>query len=116
MTVILKLTSNARNIGIVKIPEEADFLYGFATPSGYCAHRPKSGSWYISELCRSLASYARFADLKSMLEITNYRVGREYATQDLFPKKEAPEFTSGLTKRVLFFLDYISKFTSVIGG
>ncbi len=105
---------NARKIWIIKIPIEADFLFSYATPPGYYSHRADNGSWYISELCRSLARYARVEDLIRMLENTNDRVGREYATSELFPKREAPEFESRLTKRVFFFRDYISKFITCI--
>ncbi len=86
-----------------KIPKETDFLFGFATPSGYVAHRRTThGSWYISELCTSLSSYARFADLESMLKVTNDKVGREWQTS-ISKYKEAPEFTSRLRKSVFFF-------------
>ena len=89
---------------VTKIPKEADFLFGFATSSGYRACRVNAGSWYITELCISLSSYARYADLDSMLKDTSNKVGREYPTQTQVPKyKEAPEYTSRLTKSVLFF-------------
>ncbi len=102
--------NGASKNGIILIPEGADFLFSYATQPGHVAHITPHGSWYITELCRSLASYGHFTDLKSMLEFTNYGVGREYATPGLFPKKEAPEFKSALTKRVFFFRDYIGKF------
>ncbi len=84
-----------------KIPAVADFFYGYATPLGQVAWRDlDNGSWYISELCRSLASYACCSNLETIMKITSRRVGEEY-TNELY--KQSPETTSRLTKDVFFF-------------
>lgn len=41
------------------IPNEADFLLGYATVPGYVSYRSKTrGSWYITKLTELLAEYA----------------------------------------------------------
>jgi hypothetical protein len=41
-----------------KIPNEADFLIGFATAAGYVSYRKKEGSLYIQSLCDVLKTHA----------------------------------------------------------
>ena len=42
------------------IPNEADFLMGYATVPGFVSYRSKtSGSWYIKTLTQMLEKYAR---------------------------------------------------------
>jgi hypothetical protein len=84
-----------------KIPSAKDFYFGYATTSGHVAWRDlDNGSWYISELCRNLASYARFASLNDMMTITNRRVGTVYANSDF---KQSTEATTRLGSDVFFF-------------
>lgn len=84
-----------------KIPSAKDFYFGYATASGHVAWRDlDNGSWYISELCRSLASYARFASLSDMMTITNRRVGSVYANLEY---KQSTEATTRLGNDVFFF-------------
>ena len=41
------------------IPDEADFLLGYATVPGYVSYRSRSqGSWYINKLSQNLDKYA----------------------------------------------------------
>lgn len=41
------------------IPNEADFLLGYATVPGYVSFRSRNhGSWYIRKLCELLEKYA----------------------------------------------------------
>ena len=41
------------------IPNEADFLLGYATIPGFVSYRSRSmGSWYITKLCEMLDKYA----------------------------------------------------------
>ena len=83
------------------IPDVADFFFGYATPPGHVAWRDlDNGSWYISELCRSLVSNARSSNLETILKIAGRKVGEEYETGGF---KQAPEITSRLTKDVFFF-------------
>lgn len=84
-----------------KIPSAEDFYFGYATASGHVAWRDlDNGSWYVSELCRSLASYAKFASLNDMMTITNKRVSTTYSNLEF---KQATEATSRLGNDVFFF-------------
>ena len=83
------------------IPSAEDFFFSYATASGHVAWRDlDNGSWYVSELCRSLGSYARFASLVDMLTITNKKVSTQYANAGY---KQATEVTSRLGSDVFFF-------------
>ncbi len=83
------------------VSEVADIFFGYATPLGYVSWRnPSSGSWYISELCHSLAKYACCSDLETITKITCRRVGEEYANKGF---KQTPERKTRLTKDVFFF-------------
>jgi len=85
----------------ITIPRAEDFYFGYATASGHVAWRDlDNGSWYVSELCRSLASYARFAGLNDIMTITNNRVSTVYANAGY---KQSTEVTSRLRKDVFFF-------------
>ena len=85
--------------GPITIPDEADFFFGYATPPGRVAWRDLDhGSWYVSELCRSLCTHATYADLNHMIQEAHERVGDENVGY-----KQAPEFTTRLRKDVYFF-------------
>ena len=46
------------------VAEKSDFYLAYATPSGFIAWRdPTKGSYYITELCRSIASHATYSDI-----------------------------------------------------
>jgi hypothetical protein len=49
-----KMTSKKAEI----VPDEADFLLGYATSSGYYSFRNRGGSYYIQILCNSLEKHA----------------------------------------------------------
>ena len=84
-----------------KIPAAEDFYFGYATANGHVAWRDlDNGSWYISELCRSLASYSKFASLNDMMTIINKRVGTTYTHADY---KQSTESTTRLSNDVFFF-------------
>ena len=84
-----------------KIPDAADFYFGYATPFGHVAWRDlDNGSWYISELCRSMASYGTHAKLEDIMKITNSEVGGVYSNVEF---KQSPEATTRLRKDVFFF-------------
>ena len=83
------------------LPNEADFLFGYATPPGKVSFRSiKHGSWYISSLCQVLQDNARQLDLSSMLTIVNKEVCKAYTSQGY---KQCPAPVSLLRKQVWFF-------------
>ena len=85
----------------ISIPDDADFYFGYATPSGKVAWRDLDhGSWYVSELCRSLCSRATYADLNHMIQDVHHKVGTDYKNEGY---KQAPEMTSRLRKDIYFF-------------
>ena len=87
--------------GESKIPSESDFFYGYATTEGYVAWRNSAyGSWYISELCQTLMSYATYASLTDMMTITNARVSDKSASDEQY--KATSQYTSNLCKKVYF--------------
>ena len=87
--------------GESKIPNESDFFYGYATTEGYVAWRNSVyGSWYISELCQTLISYASYASLTDMMTITNDRVSSKSACKGQY--KATSQYTSNLRKKVYF--------------
>lgn len=83
------------------IPQEADFFFGYATPTGNAAYRSKRhGSWYISELCKVLTQYAYTHNLSSMMKKVNNQVSKAYTKEGY---KQCPEFVDRLRKEVHFF-------------
>ncbi len=91
------------------VSKVAHIFFGYASPLGYKAWRDlNKGSWYISELCRSLAEYACCSNLETIMKITSRRVGEEYAKEDAKEDakreiKQTPERITRLTKDVFFF-------------
>ena len=84
----------------ISIPNDADFFFGYATPPGKVAWRDEHhGSWYISEICRSLCARSSYADLVSMITMVHNEVGTHYSNQNF---KQAPEMTHRLRKQVQF--------------
>ena len=83
------------------IPQEADFFFGYATPTGNAAYRSKRhGSWYISELCKVLAQHAYTHNLSSMMKKVNNQVSKAYTKEGY---KQCPEFVDRLRKEVHFY-------------
>jgi len=83
------------------LPNEADFLFGYATPPGKVSFRsPKHGSWYISSLCQVLQDNAHQLDLFNMLTIVTKEVCQAYTSQGY---KQCPAPVSLLRKQVWFF-------------
>ena len=83
------------------LPSEADFLFGYATPSGNISWRnPRYGSWYISKLCEVLVDNSPQQDLLSMLTLVNSKVSKAYTNQGY---KQCPAPVSLLRKQVWFF-------------
>jgi hypothetical protein len=83
------------------IPQEADFFFGYATPTGNAAYRSKRhGSWYISELCKVFAQHGYTHNLSSMMKKVNDQVSKAYTKEGY---KQCPEFVDRLRKEVHFF-------------
>nr|AYK02334.1 caspase-8 [Haliotis diversicolor] len=92
-----KGSPDERNI----IPDESDFLLGYATSPGYVSYRSKRhGSWYIIRLAEVLEKYGDRLDLLSCLMMVNDEVAKGNAmTKDgVFKQVPAPMFT--LRKKV----------------
>ena len=80
------------------LSNEADFLFGYATPPGNVSWRsPRYGSWYVSKLCEVFVDYAPQQDLLSMLTIVNHKVSEAYTTQGY---KQCPVPVTLLRKQV----------------
>ncbi|XP_062594748.1 caspase-8-like [Saccostrea cucullata] len=89
------------------IPDESDFLLGYATVPGYVSYRSRSaGSFYINTLVEKLKKYAlgqRSSDLMSILtEVNNAVSDLHYSDEQgaLYKQVPAPQFT--LRRRVHF--------------
>ncbi len=83
------------------IPQEADFFFGYATPTGNAAYRSKRhGSWYISELCKVFTQHAYTHNLSSMMKKVNYQVSKAYTKEGY---KQCPEYVDRLRKEVHFY-------------
>ena len=82
------------------LPEDCDFLFGFATPSGNSAWRnERYGTWYVSHLCEVLTNYYLHRDLLSMLTIINFKVSEVFTNQG---HKQCPAPVHQLRKQVWF--------------
>lgn len=83
------------------IPQEADFFFGYATPTGNAAYRSKRhGSWYISELCKVFTQHAYTHNLSSMMKKVNSQISKAYTKEGY---KQCAEFVDRLRKEVHFF-------------
>ena len=83
------------------IPQEADFFFGYATPLGNAAYRSRRhGSWYISELCRVLKTYAYSSNLSNMMRKVNDNICKAFTKEGY---KQTSEFVDRLRKGVHFF-------------
>lgn len=87
----------------LQIPEfGADFFFGYATVSGYVAHRCEKGSPYIKLLCETLCKHGRHTNLVTMHTMLNHDISRK----KLDSKHEyiqVSEFEDSLRKFVYFF-------------
>lgn len=86
------------------IPNESDFLVGYATVPGYVSFRSRNhGSWYIRKLCELVEKYSERHDLLSILVKVNEEVARGNAHVDggIFKQTPAPVVT--LRKKLYFF-------------
>jgi hypothetical protein len=76
--------------------ETGDFYYAYATPSGYVAWRSEKGSYYITELCRALATHATTQHLADIVVKANSNLS---AIQDV---TQTIETRSTLTGTIYF--------------
>ena len=84
----------------LSIPVVNHFFFSYATPINHLSWRDTvSGSWFMSELCKSLTSYGTFTSLVDMVTRTNNEVATRYTYVGL---KQAPDFHSKLRKYVFF--------------
>ncbi|XP_041374913.1 uncharacterized protein LOC121387773 [Gigantopelta aegis] len=85
------------------IPNEADFLFGYATVIGFVSYRSKThGSWYISKLTEMLNKYAKKEDILSLLLLVNNEVGKANAVMDGGRYKQSPAPLYTLRKKLIF--------------
>ncbi len=85
---------------LLEVPNEGDFLFSYATPSGQACFRDLDcGSWYVSELCKVLCRYSFHLDLNNMLKEVNKRV-RKYEYQTY---RQVPEVVERLEHNIYFF-------------
>ncbi len=83
------------------IPDVTDFIFAYATPSGYLAYRDlKHGSWYISELCKALCTYSSVLSLEAIMTKVRCKVGVDYSHSYF---KQAPETKTRLRAQVFFW-------------
>ncbi|XP_046368842.2 uncharacterized protein LOC124143787 [Haliotis rufescens] len=90
-------TPTALNI----IPDESDFLLGYATAPGYVSYRSRHhGSWYIIKLAEVLEKHGDTQDLLGCLLMVNDEIakGNAYMGDGVFKQIPAPMFT--LRKKV----------------
>ncbi|XP_053385490.1 caspase-8-like [Mercenaria mercenaria] len=85
------------------IPNEADFLLGYATVPGYVSFRSRNhGSWYIRKLCELLEKYSNSYDLMSILVEVNREVANANASMDGGLYKQIPAPLVTLRKQLFF--------------
>ena len=90
------------SIGRTLVPKDADFFLGYATPSGQAAYRsPKSGSWFISELCQVFTDFSKDHTLGSMILKVNSRVCDKASVK--YNWKQCIERVDRLRKDIHFF-------------
>ena len=87
--------------GDTSLPVEADFLFGYATPTGKAAYRSRRhGSWFISELCEVFKEDSMQMPLGAMMKKINRRVSDAYTKEGY---KQCTEVVDRLRKDVMFF-------------
>lgn len=85
------------------IPNEADFLLGYATVPGFVSYRSKTrGSWYITKLTEMLRKYAYDHDILDILTFVNFEVGKGDADMEGNIYKQSPAPMYSLRKKLIF--------------
>lgn len=92
------------------IPNESDFLLGYATVFGYVSYRSKTkGSFYIKSLTENLNNYSDTLDLQGIMTQVNHDVAEENIR--LGPgeaKKQIPMVQTTLRKQLFFSPDNLN--------
>ncbi|KAG8013927.1 Caspase-8 [Nibea albiflora] len=85
------------------IPEEADFLVATATIEDYVSYRhPINGTWFIQSVCQQLEEGCpRGDDMITILRRVNNEVSQKEAGSTPGEKKQMPEVTFALRKRLV---------------
>lgn len=85
-----------------KVPETSHFAFGYATPLGYKAWRDFThGSWYVSELCRTLCEKFIHVSLSDIMTEVCHRVASDDEYEHM-GYKMTPEYTHRLEGNVFF--------------
>ncbi|KAK7113279.1 uncharacterized protein [Littorina saxatilis] len=85
------------------IPNEADFLLGYATVPGFVSYRSKSrGSWYVTKLTEMLQKYGYDHDILDILTLVNFEVGKGDALIEGGVFKQSPAPMYSLRKKLIF--------------
>ncbi|XP_033119167.1 caspase-8-like isoform X2 [Anneissia japonica] len=82
--------------GTDNIPDDADFLLGYATAPGNVSFRSRSrGSWYISKLTNALQHYHNTHHILDILTHVNNEVSKAIAreSEGTYKQVPAPQFT-----------------------
>ena len=90
--------------GDSSLPVEADYFFGYATPTGKAAYRSRRhGSWFISELCNVFNSHSFAMGLSSMMKKVNRSVSEAYTKEGY---KQCTEVVDRLRREVKFLPSY----------
>ena len=81
----------------------ADFFFGYATLSGFVAHRSKDGSPYIKLLCRTLCERGRHTNLVTMHTMLNHDAAMNIIREEQTKYIQISEFEDSLRNFVYFF-------------
>ncbi|KAK3610465.1 hypothetical protein CHS0354_016654 [Potamilus streckersoni] len=85
------------------IPNEADFLLGYSTVSGYISYRlPRTGSLYIEKVVDMLNRYHEETDLLSILTKVNDEVSKMDILYEGVRVKQMPQKYSTLRRKLFF--------------
>ncbi|KAL5018849.1 hypothetical protein ScPMuIL_004571 [Solemya velum] len=85
-----------------KVPPDADFLFAYATVSGYKAYANWGGSWFICELMSALKEYASGAAGAPAKDLLTIMTKVKFEISQYNPQKQIPCTVSMLTKDVYF--------------
>ena len=76
------------------IPDEADFLLGYSTVSGFESYRHSiQGSWYFQTLTAMIDKYSSSLDLPRILIRVNDEISKKVAGRERYKQIPAPLFT-----------------------
>ena len=100
----LGMFATQMTLGMFEIPKfGADFFYGYATLSGFVAHRSKDGSPYIKLLCKTLCERGRHTNLVTMHTMLNHDAAMNIIREDKTKYIQISEFEDSLRYFVYFF-------------